>query len=128
MTSPAASVDRNSTGGGIYDLGPCRFSIINAYPSADIRLESLVSRCESQNEVPHKGARVDPGGHVSLRQNVVKGIPQGEVGATPEAVVKEVTFNRGTNYARAEDVTEFNAAKETDVIFGIDSESVSEAN
>ncbi len=44
-------------------------------------------------------------------------IPQGEVSATAKAIVKEIAFNRWTNYARAKDVTEFNAAKKADVIF-----------
>ena len=54
------------------------------------------------------------------RYNVVKAIPQGEVGATAKAIVKEVAFNRWTNYARAKDVTEFNAAEKADVIFRVD--------
>jgi hypothetical protein len=91
-------------------------------------LESLVSRCESQDEVRHKRARIDPSGHVSLRHNVVKGIPQGKVGATPKAVIKEVAFNRWANYTRAKDVTEFEAAKEADVIFWVNFETVSEEN
>ena len=53
-------------------------------------------------------------------------IPQDEVGATPEAVVKEVAFNRWTKYACAKDVTEFNAAKKADIIFGRDRQSVVE--
>ena len=67
----------------------------------------------------HERARIDPSCHVSLRYNVVKAIPQGEVSATAKAIVKEVAFNRGTNYARAEDVTEFNAAKKADVILRV---------
>jgi hypothetical protein len=43
---------------------------------------------------------------------------QGEISPTPEAIIKEIAFNGRTNYARTKDVTEFNAAKETDVIFG----------
>jgi len=126
MTSPAASVDRDSTSYGIYDLGPRRFGIVNADARADVRLESLVSRCESQDEVRHKRARIDPSGRVALRHNVVKGIPQGEVGATPKAVIKEITFNGRTNQTRTKDVTEFNAAKEADVIFWVNFETVSE--
>ena len=126
MTSSPASVDWDSTSYGIYDLGPRRFGIVNADARADVRLESLVSRCESQDEVRHKRAGIDPSGHVSLRHNVVKGIPQGEVGATPKAVIKEVAFNRWANYTRAKDVTEFDAAKEADVIFWVNFETVSE--
>ena len=126
VTLPPASIERDSTSYGIYDLGPRRFGIVNADARADVRLESLVSRCESQDEVRHKRARIDPSGHVSLRHNVVKGIPQGEVGATPKAVIKEVAFNRWANYTRAKDVTEFDAAKEADVIFWVNFETVSE--
>ena len=48
---------------------------------------------------------------------------QGEVSATAKAIVKEVAFNRWTNYARAKDVTEFNAAEEADVILRVDLQS-----
>ena len=71
----------------------------------------------------HERARIDPGGHVALSYNVIKAIPQGEVSATAKAIVKEVAFNRGTNYARAEDVTEFNAAEKADVILRVDLQS-----
>ena len=62
---------------------------------------------------------------VTLRccYNVVKAIPQGEVSATAKAIVKEVAFNRWTNYARAKDVTEFNAAEKADVILRVDLQS-----
>src|SRR4030095_13278243 len=83
VTFPPASVDRDSASYGIYNLGPRSFGIVNADPGAGIRLESLVSRCESQNEVPHERARIDPSSHVALCQHVAKGIPQGEVSATP---------------------------------------------
>ena len=68
-------------------------------------------------------ARIDPSSHVALSYNVTKAIPQGEVSTTPKAIVKEVAFNRGTNYARAEDVTEFNAAEKADVILRVDLQS-----
>src|SRR4030095_8448651 len=83
VTSPSASVDRDSTGYWIHTLDPGRCGIVNADPGAGIRLESLVSRCKSQDEVPHERARIDPSGHVALCQHVAKGIPQGEVSATP---------------------------------------------
>ena len=57
------------------------------------------------------------------RYNVIKAIPQGEVSATAKAIVKEVAFNRWTNYARAKDVTEFNAAEKADVILRVDLQS-----
>ena len=128
MTCPPASVDWDPTGYGVHDLDPCRFGIVNADPAARIRLESLVSRCESQDEVRHERARIDPSSHVALSYNVINDIRQGEVSATPKAIVKEVAFNRWTNYARAKDVTEFDAAEKTDVIFRVDFQSVSETN
>ena len=62
---------------------------------------------------------------VTLRclYNVIKAIPQGEVSATSKAIVKEVAFNRWTNYARAKDVTEFNAAEKANVILLVDLQS-----
>src|SRR5580765_8588047 len=123
MTCSSASVDRDSTSYGIYDLDPSRFGIVNADPGARIRLKSLVSRCESQDEVRHERARIDPRGHVALSYNVIKAIPQGEVSATAKAIVKEVAFNRWTNYARAKDVTEFNAAVKANVILRVDLQS-----
>ena len=65
---------------------------------------------------------------VTLRcANTSPAIPQGEVSTAPKAIVKEVAFNRWTNYARAENVTEFNAAKKADVIFRAEFRVSSEA-
>ena len=99
MTCPSASVDWDSTGYGVPNLDPRRFGIVNADPGADIRLEFLVSRCESQDEVRHERTSIDPSGHVALSYSVTKAIPQGEISATAKAIVKEVAFNRWTNYA-----------------------------
>src|SRR6478609_1173549 len=123
MTCPAASVDWDTTGYGVHNLDPRRFGIVNANAGAGIRLKSSFSRCESQNEVRHERARIDPSSHVALCYNVIKAIPQGEVSATAKAIVKEVAFNRWTNYARAKDVTEFNAAEKADVILRVDLQS-----
>ena len=41
MTSPPASVDRDSAGYGVDNLDPSRFGIVNADPGAGIRLESF---------------------------------------------------------------------------------------
>jgi len=120
----ATSVDWDSTGYGVLNLDPGRFGIVNADARTQIRLESLVPRRESQDEVRQERARIDPSGHVALCYNVIKGIEQGEVSATAKAIVKEVAFDRGTNYARAKDVTEFDAAEETDVIFWVHLETV----
>src|SRR5437764_7386205 len=127
MISPTASVDWDITSHGVSDLDARRFGIVNADPGAGIRLEFLVSRCESQDKVPHERARINPSSRVPLCQHITKRIPQGEVTAAPKAIVKEVAFSRWTNYTRAENVTEFNAAKKADVIFRRESESVSEA-
>ena len=63
MTFPPASVDKGlgPTLTGVSDLDARRFGIVNANPGAGIRLEFLVSRCESQDEVPHEHAGIDPG-------------------------------------------------------------------
>ena len=66
MTCSPASVDWDSTSYWIPNLDPRRFGIVNADPGAGIRLKFLVSRCESQDEVHHERARIDPGGHVAL--------------------------------------------------------------
>src|SRR5512132_2017152 len=123
MTCPPASVHRDTAGYWIPNLYTRRFGIVNADTGARIRLKLLVSRCESQDEVRHERTRIDPGGHVALSYSVTKAIPQGEVSATAKAIVKEVAFDRWTNYARAKDVTEFNAAVKADVILRIDFQS-----
>src|SRR4029077_3170401 len=99
------------------------FGVVNADPGASIRLEPPTLGRDSQNEVKHERARIDPGGHVALCYNVVKAIPQGEVSATAKAIVKEVAFDRWTNYARAKDVAEFNAAEKADIILRRDFQS-----
>jgi hypothetical protein len=123
VTCSPASVDWDSTGYGVSDLDARGFGVVNADPGASIRLEPPTLGRDSQNEVEHERARIDPGGHVALCYNVVKAIPQGEVSATAKAIVKEVAFNRGTNYARAKDVTEFNAAEKANVILRVDLQS-----
>src|SRR4029077_3184797 len=99
------------------------FGVVNADPGASIRLEPPTLGRDSQNEVEHERARIDPGGHVALCNSVTKAIPQGEVSATAKAIVKEVAFNRGTNYARAKHVTQFNAAEKANVILRVDLQS-----
>src|SRR4029077_13732428 len=66
VISPPASVDWDTTGYGVHNLDPRRFSIVNADARTDIRLELLISRCESQNEVPQERARINPSVHVAL--------------------------------------------------------------
>src|SRR5437667_12704825 len=116
MTLPTASVDRHSPGHGVHNLGARGLSIVNADSGSGIRLESLVSRCESQYEVRHERACIDPGSRVALCNEITIRCVQREVSAAPKAIVKEVAFNRWTNYARAKDVTEFNAAVKANVI------------
>ena len=66
VTCSATSVDWDSASYGVINLDPSRFSIVNADARTEIRLELLVSRCESQNEVRQERARIDPSGHVAL--------------------------------------------------------------
>src|SRR5215468_4035883 len=101
MICSATSVDWYSTGYGIYDLDARRFGVVNAHPGACIRLESAIFGGNSQNEVKHEGTRVNPSGRVALCYDVIKWIPQGEIGATPKAIVKEIALHRWANYARA---------------------------
>src|SRR5439155_20721440 len=89
VISPPASVDWDHTSYRVLDLDPGRFGEIDADPGADIRLEFLVSRCESQDKVPHERARINPSSRVPLCQHITKRIPQGEVTAAPKAIVKE---------------------------------------
>jgi len=124
VTAPATSVDWDSTGYGIYDLDPRGFRIVNADPGARIRLKPAIFGCNSQNEVSHKRTRIDPGGDVALRHNVIKWIPQGEVSAASETVVEEIAFDGRSDYSRPKDVTEFDAAKKSDIIFRINVQTV----
>src|SRR5205823_10035867 len=123
MICPAASVDWDSTGYRIPNFDPRRFGIVNADTGARVRLKSSVSRCESQDEVPHERACIDPSGNVALCDSVTKAVLQGEVSATAKPIVKEVAFNRWTNYAAAKDVTEFNAAVKANIILRVDLQS-----
>src|SRR6266516_2779814 len=106
------------------ELGTSGFRIVNANPGADIRLES--SERESRDEVPHKRTGVNPGSRAAASQDITKGIPQREVSAAPEAIVKEIPFNGRPKHACEKDVTEFDPAKKTNVVFRADSEAVSE--
>jgi len=119
----ATSVDWDSTSHGVHNLDPGRFGIVTSDARADIRLPPLISRRESQDEVHQERARIDPGGHVTLCYKITIRFPQREVGATAKAIVKEVAFNRWTNYARAKDVTEFNAPEKANVILRRDLQS-----
>ena len=100
------------------------FRIVNADPRTGIRLEP--SKREPRDEVTHKCTSVNKAGRAAASQDSAIRQGQGSISAAPKAVVKEVPFNRRTKYASAKDVTRFDAAKKPDVIFRIDSESVSE--
>jgi hypothetical protein len=97
MTFPPASVDWDLTSHGVPNLDARRFSVINADAGAGIRLEFLVSRRESQDEVRHERARIDPSSHVGLASRKLRGstregrerLVQGEISPTPEAIIKE---------------------------------------
>jgi hypothetical protein len=62
----ATSVDWDSTSYGVLNLYPGRFSIVTADARTQIRLEFLISRRESQNEVRQERTGVNPSGHVVL--------------------------------------------------------------
>jgi len=62
----ATSVDWDSTSYGVHNLDPSRFSIVPADARTHIRLEFLISRRESQNEVRQERTSVNPSGHVVL--------------------------------------------------------------
>jgi hypothetical protein len=46
---------------------------------------------DSQNEIRHKCAAIDPGSHAAASECVPKGIPQIEVSAPPKAIVGRTT-------------------------------------
>jgi len=111
VTSPATSVDRDLTSYRVLDLNTRRFGVITAYPSTEIRLESLVSGCESQNEVRQERASVNPSRHVAMASRKLRGtiragrerLIQGEVSPASEAIIKEISFNGWPNPARTKD-------------------------
>ena len=119
VTLPSAAVKGAARGADVDARG---FRIIDAEPTPDIRLES--SKRESQDEVPHKRTSVNKASRAAASHYLTID-RQSAVSATSKTVVKVVPFNGRTNYASAEDVTEFDAAEKTDVIFRVDSESVS---
>ena len=121
VISPATVI--KSTVGSL-ELRTRGFRIVNADPGPDIRLES--SKRESRDEVPHKRTSVNPGSRAAASQDITKGIPQREVSAAPEAIVKEISFNGRPKHACEKDVTEFDPAKKSDVIFRGDLKSISE--
>src|SRR5262249_10076955 len=110
MTLPPASVYRRSASCWILNLHARRFCIVNADPGSGIRLELPSRRPNSQNEVKHKGTGINPCSRVARCYQVTVGLVQREVSAAPKAIVKEVAFDRWTNYARPKDVTKFDAA------------------
>lgn len=124
VTPAATSIDRNSTGYGIYDLGPSRFRIVTTNTSAGVRLKP--SKVEAQDEVRQERAAIDPSVHVALCDNVTQWVPQVEISAAAETIVEEIALKGWSNYASAKDVAQFETAKETDVIFRIHIKAVSE--
>src|SRR5215469_5733339 len=70
VTSPPASVDRDSTGCWVSDLDSRGFGIVAANPGPAIWLKS--SKCESQDEIRHERPSINPCAHVALRQNGAK--------------------------------------------------------
>jgi len=117
VTSPPAGAKVTE---GCTDVDTRGFRIVNAHARPDIRLEP--AERESRDEVPHKRTSVNPGtGAAAAHYNPID--CQVAVSAAFEPVVKEVPFDRRTKYPRAKDVTEFDATKKTDLIFGLDRES-----
>src|SRR5207247_3561239 len=123
VTLPAAGAE-GAAGGA--DVGTSGFRIVNAHACPGIRLEPPTLGRDSQNEVKHKGASVNSAIHAAASYYIPIGFSQGEVSATLKPVVKEIAFNGRTKYTRAKDVTEFDAAEKTDVIFWVHFETVSE--
>jgi hypothetical protein len=119
VTFPSAGA---KAAAGCGDVDTRGFGKVNAHPRPDIRLES--SKRESRDEVPHKRSRVNKASHAGVSHYKIIDC-QSAVSAAPEAVVKEIPFNRRTKYACAKDVTRLDAAEKTDVVFRVDNESVS---
>lgn len=124
MTLPTASI--KGAKASSVELGTRGFRVINANASSGIRLKPPTLGRDSQNEVKHKRAGINPGSPASVCDLNTSRVEDAEVSATPKAIIKEVALNRWTNYARAKDVTEFDATEETDVIFRRDVETISE--
>src|SRR5437762_12649445 len=99
------------------------FRIVNADPRTGIRLES--SKREPRDEVTHKCTSVNKAGRAAASQDSAIRQGQCSISAAPKAVVKEVPFNRRTKYASAKNVTCFETAEKTGMIFWINSESIS---
>ena len=119
------SAGAEATAGGA-DVDTRGFRVVNADPGAGIRLEPPTLGRDSQNEVKHKGASVNSAIHAAAAYYIPIGFSQGEVSAALKPVVKEIAFNGRTKYTPAKDVTEFDAAEKTDVIFWVHFETVSE--
>jgi hypothetical protein len=99
------------------------FRKVNADPRTGIRLES--PKREPRDEVAHECTSVNKAGRAAVSQDSAIRQREGSVSATSKAVIKEVPFNGRTKYACAKDVTEFDAAEKADIIFWINSESIS---
>ena len=88
MISPAASVEG-------FAVGSCEretigFRIVKADASAGIRLELLISRRKSQNEVRQPDATVNPVTRAAASDDIPIGLSQREVSVGVKTVVKRV--------------------------------------
>src|SRR5262249_35162340 len=88
VTSPAASAEG-------FAVGPCEietreFRVVNADPTADIRLEPATFGRVSKNEVRQPHATVESVTRVAASDDITIGCPQGEVGVSVKAVVKGI--------------------------------------
>ena len=123
VTLPAACAE-GAAGGA--DVGTRGFRIVNAHACPGIRLEPPTLGRDSQNEVKHKGARINSAIRASASYYITIGFSQGKISAALKPVVEKVAFNGWTPYTLPKDVAEFDATEKTDVIFRGDFETVSE--
>lgn len=88
VTSPAASTEGFAAGPSKIETSG--FRVVNTNPTADVWLEPLISRCESQNEVPQPHATVKPVARAAAADEITIGFPQSEVSVSVKAVVKGI--------------------------------------
>ena len=88
VTCPAASAEGFAVGS--CEIETSEFRVVNADSTADIRLEPLIARRESQNEVRQPHATVKPVARAGGADEITIGFPQGEIGVSVKAVVKGI--------------------------------------
>jgi len=99
------------------------FRIVDADTSADVGLKSAKS--ESPNEIRHKCPGVnETGSGARSGRNAIN--VQSCIRASPEAVVKEITFDGWTKHAGAKNIPRFYSAEKADIILRINFKGVPE--